>query len=146
MSSDEIKGPNPIDKHVGSRIRERRKELSMSQEKLAEHLGLTFQQVQKYERGSNRVSASKLYEISRALQASVAYFFEHLIVPGEQGLAGLGEGPTPEFRHDFIMTPEGMELAKAFPRITRRKVRRQVLELVKALAEEDAAEPAESAA
>ena len=136
MSGDEIKGPNPIDKHVGSRIRERRKELGMSQEKLAEHLGLTFQQVQKYERGSNRVSASKLFEISRALQTAVAYFYDHLIIPGDT--SGAGDATQPEYRHDFIMTPEGMELAKAFPRITRRKVRRQVLELVKALAEEDA--------
>ena len=74
MENDTLRGPNPIDKHVGSRIRERRKELGMSQERLAEHLGLTFQQVQKYERGSNRVSASKLFEIAQALKASSAIF------------------------------------------------------------------------
>ena len=130
---------NPIDQHVGARIRERRKALHMSQEKLAEHLGLTFQQVQKYERGFNRVSASKLYEIARALKSSIAYFFEHLADPQVAGEFGVAEAATPEFRHDFIMTPEGHELAEAFPRIKRRKVRRQVLELVKTLAEEDTA-------
>ncbi len=138
MRNDDPHSPNPIDKHVGARIRERRKELQMSQEKLADHLVLTFQQVQKYERGANRVSASKLYEIGRALKVPVSFFFEHLVIPGEPPL----DGVTPvdaELRHDFIMTPEGMELAKAFPRISRRQVRRQVLELVKALAD---AEPA----
>jgi len=129
-------GPNPIDKHVGARIRERRKELQMSQEKLAEQLGLTFQQIQKYERGANRVSASKLFEISKALKASVSFFYDHLVLPGEAPATGVSEDVTPEFRHDFIMTPEGMELAKAFPRIGSRKMRRQVLDLVKALAEE----------
>ncbi len=108
----------------------------MSQERLAEHLGLTFQQVQKYERGTNRVSASKLFEIGRALKTTVAYFYEHLVLQGEPA-TGMAGGPSPEFRHDFIMTPEGMELAKAFPRIARRKVRRQVLELVKSLAAEE---------
>lgn len=131
---------NPIDKHVGARIRERRKSLHMSQEKLAEHLGLTFQQVQKYERGFNRVSASKLYEIARTLGASIAYFFDHYADPRDASAEfGVAEAPAAEFRHDFIMTAEGVELAEAFPRISRRKVRRQVLELVKALADEDAA-------
>ncbi len=129
--------PNPIDQHVGARIRERRKSLKMSQEKLAEHLGLTFQQVQKYERGFNRVSASKLYEIARALRSSISYFFEHLADPQVTPEFGVAETPGAEFRHDFIMTPEGLELAENFPRISRRKVRRQVLELVKTLAEED---------
>ena len=138
MTNEEPKGPNPIDKHVGSRIRERRKQLEMSQEKLAEKLGLTFQQIQKYERGSNRVAASKLYEISVALRASVEFFFEHLTPPN--GLAsGVAEAPSNEFRHDFIMTPEGMELAKAFPKITRRQVRRQILDLVKILADDETA-------
>src|SRR5436305_15092385 len=75
-------GPHPVDRHVGLRIRMRRKELGVSQEKLAESLGLTFQQVQKYERAANRVSASKLWEIARALNTSVAYFYEGL--PGNE--------------------------------------------------------------
>src|SRR5215212_8586427 len=78
---DQDRMPNPVDLHVGARIRMRRKILGVSQEKLADDLGLTFQQVQKYERGANRVSASKLYEIARSLQTPVAFFFEGLNDP-----------------------------------------------------------------
>lgn len=129
-------GPNPVDTHVGQRIRDRRKSLGMSQEKLATQLGLTFQQVQKYERGANRVSASKLYEIARALNASVAYFFEHLAdTAGSQpGMAEAGA----TFEHEAPLTPEGRELASTFGRISRPKVRKRFLELAKALAEEEA--------
>jgi transcriptional regulator with XRE-family HTH domain len=136
MSEDEARTPNPVDKHVGARIRERRKELGVSQERLAEHLGLTFQQVQKYERGANRVSASKLWEVAQALKVNVQFFYEHMIAAGGEPINGVAEEST-EYRHDFIMTPEGTELAKAFPRIADRRVRRQVLDLVRALAEKD---------
>ena len=125
--------PNPVDLHVGARIRMRRKILGVSQERLAEDLGLTFQQVQKYERGANRVSASKLYEIARSLQSPVGYFFEGLGSTGE-GMAETGE----PFVHDFLMTAEGLELATLFPKITRLKVRRRILELVRSMAEEEA--------
>lgn len=138
---DTQRHPNPIDLHVGARIRMRRKILGLSQERLAEALGLTFQQVQKYERGANRVSASKLYEIARTLQSSVAYFFEGLGDPG--GEAGVAEDGG-VYVHDFLMTPEGLELAALFPRITKPKVRRRILELVRSMAEEetsDAGEP-----
>ncbi|HJV43000.1 helix-turn-helix transcriptional regulator [Caulobacter sp.] len=131
--SDTERHPNPVDLHVGARIRMRRKILGVSQERLAEDLGLTFQQVQKYERGANRVSASKLYEIARSLQSSVGYFFEGLGSTGE----GMAEGGEP-FVHDFLMTPEGLELATLFPKITRLKVRRRILELVRSMAEEEA--------
>src|ERR1700740_3260585 len=77
------RAPNPIDVHVGLQVRLRRKELKISQEKLAETLGLTFQQVQKYERGTNRISASKLFEIARSLRVSIAWFFEGLGDPQE---------------------------------------------------------------
>jgi transcriptional regulator with XRE-family HTH domain len=127
--------PNPIDLHVGSRIRMRRKILGVSQERLADDLGLTFQQIQKYERGANRVSASKLYEIAKSLQSSVAYFFEGLTDTGDAGVAEGGE----VFVHDFLMTPEGLELASLFPRITKPKVRRRILELVRSMAEEEEA-------
>lgn len=133
MTDDESQGPHPVDVHVGARIRERRKELGMSQQSLADALGLTFQQVQKYERGANRVSSSKLWEISRTLHAPVAYFFEHLSLGGQA--ASEGEAESPEYQHDFIMTAEGVELARAFPRIADRRVRRQVLDLVRALAD-----------
>ena len=124
------RGPNPIDRHVGLRIRMRRKELGVSQEKLAESIGLTFQQVQKYERAANRVSASKLWEMARALNTSVAYFYEGL---GDH--AARASSLPKESVRDFLLTPEGMELASAFPRIHQPKLRRKVLELVRALGE-----------
>jgi transcriptional regulator with XRE-family HTH domain len=110
----------------------RRKILGVSQERLAEDLGLTFQQIQKYERGANRVSASKLYEIAKSLQSSVGYFFEGLADTTREGMAEGGE----PFVHDFLMTPEGLELATLFPKITRAKVRRRILELVRSMAED----------
>jgi transcriptional regulator with XRE-family HTH domain len=127
--------PNPVDLHVGARIRMRRRILGVSQERLAEDLGLTFQQIQKYERGANRVSASKLYEIARSLQSPVDYFFEGLGGAVGGGMAEDGE----PFTHDFLMTPEGLELATLFPKIGRQKVRRRILELVRSMAAEDAA-------
>jgi transcriptional regulator with XRE-family HTH domain len=130
------RAPNPVDLHVGARIRMRRKLLGVSQERLAEQLGLTFQQVQKYERGANRVSASKLYEIARALQTSVAYFFEGLAETDGGSAPGALDGGS-EFMHELVMTPEGLELAALFPKLKRGRVRRRVLDLVKALAEDE---------
>ena len=129
------RGPNPVDLHVGARVRMRRKFLGMSQEGLAETIALTFQQVQKYERGSNRISASKLYEISKALKAPVAYFFEGY---GEnEAVEGCSEAEAEQGGHGFLMTTEGIELAEAFPRIKNAKHRRRILELVRSLAEDD---------
>jgi len=125
-------GPNPVDRHVGLRIRMRRKELGISQERLAESIGLTFQQVQKYERAANRVSASKLWEMSRALSTNIGYFYE-----------GLGDANEPpganvprEMMQDFLLTPEGIELAAVFPKIAKGRVRRKILDLVRAMAGE----------
>jgi len=109
----------------------RRKMLGVSQERLAEALGLTFQQVQKYERGSNRVSASKLYEIARFLSAPISYFFDGLADPTT---ADQGNGASEQLMHDFLMSGEGLELAAAFPKILRPRVRRRILELVRTLA------------
>jgi len=134
------RSPNPVDLHVGARIRMRRKVLGVSQEKLADELHLTFQQVQKYERGANRVSASKLYEIARALSSPVAYFFEGLSDP--VGASGGDERPDVSM-HDFLMTPEGLELASAFPKIKRSRVRRRLLELVRSMVEESQAAEAD---
>ncbi|MGN6208452.1 helix-turn-helix domain-containing protein [Asticcacaulis sp.] len=129
------RGPNPVDLHVGARVRMRRKFLGMSQEGLAETISLTFQQVQKYERGSNRISASKLWEIAKALKAPVAYFFEGY---GEnEAVEGFSESESEQFVHGFLMTTEGIELAEAFPRIKNAKHRRRILELVRSLAEDD---------
>ena len=132
-----VQGPNPVDRHVGLRIRMRRKELGISQERLAESIGLTFQQVQKYERAANRVSASKLWEMSRALSTNISYFYEGL---GDT-LEPPGSNLPRESMQDFLMTPEGIELAAVFPKIAKSRVRRKILDLVRAMAgEPDAAE------
>jgi transcriptional regulator with XRE-family HTH domain len=134
-------GPHPVDRHVGLRIRMRRKELGISQERLAEALGLTFQQVQKYERAANRVSASKLFEIARALSANVSYFYEGLAAVEELDSAA----PAGLDAQAFMLMPEGAELAATFPKLTRARVRRKVVELVRVLAEaDDGAPPAET--
>lgn len=127
---DPDRSPNPVDRHVGLRVRLRRKELGVSQEKLADAIGLTFQQVQKYERAANRVSASKLWEMARALKTSIAYFYEGL---GDPATAQPGAGAEQRTLHDFLLTPEGMELAAAFPKIRQAKVRRRILDLVRTL-------------
>jgi len=127
--------PLPVDLHVGGRIRARRKVLGVSQETLADALGLTFQQVQKYERGANRVSASKLYEIAKSLQVSIAYFFEGLADP-TTAEAGAESGASEDV-HTFLMTSEGIELAAAFPKIKRGPTRRRLLDLVRAMAGEE---------
>ena len=135
---DQDRTPNPVDLHVGARIRMRRKILGVSQERLADDLGLTFQQVQKYERGANRVSASKLYEIARSLQAPISYFFDGLADPLAAAQEYTASGDD-RFVHDFLMTSEGLELATIFPKIKRGRVRRKVLDLVRAMADEEAA-------
>jgi transcriptional regulator with XRE-family HTH domain len=135
-TNDQEKSPNPVDLYVGGRIRMRRRTLGVSQEKLAEDLGLTFQQVQKYERGANRVSASKLYEIARSLSAPISFFFDGLTDP----TAGPGgaEPAVDNVVHDFLMTNEGVELASIFPKIKRARVRRRLLDLVRTMADEEA--------
>jgi transcriptional regulator with XRE-family HTH domain len=129
---------NPIDVHVGSRVRMRRMLLGMSQEKLGELLGLTFQQVQKYEKGTNRIGASRLFELSKILAVPVQYFYEDApALDGAEsrpGFAEPGEGAT-EYVVDFVGSREGIELNKAFLRITDPKVRRSVIELVRNLAD-----------
>ena len=126
-----LRKPSSVDAHVGARIRLRRKLLGLSQQQLAAQLGLTFQQVQKYERGVNRVSASKLYETAQVLQAPVTHFFEGL--EGESLIPTSPEGENTVTT--FLMTTEGLELAKLFPRIPKGRMRHQVLELFRTLAE-----------
>jgi transcriptional regulator with XRE-family HTH domain len=118
----------------------RRKELGMSQERLADCIGLTFQQVQKYERAANRVSASKLWEVARALSIHIGYFYDGL----GDGAEMPGSNVPRATLQDFLMTPEGMELASVFPKVPKGRVRRKVLDLVRAMAGEP--EMAESAA
>ena len=133
MPFDE-KTPNPIDLHVGSRVRLRRKFLGKSQDALAGHLDLTFQQVQKYERGLNRISASKLFELARALQVPIAYFFEGYT--DTDATAAFAPSHSEQAVQNFLATPEGLELAEAFPRIRVPKYRRRIVELVRSLAED----------
>ena len=126
------KSPSPIDKHVGSRVRMRRLMLNMSQEKLADALGLTFQQVQKYEKGVNRIGAGRLFEVSRILNVPVDFFYE-----------GVNATPTSANEQEsapvmeFVSSGEGLQLSLAFMKIKDAKVRKRVLDLVKSLAEEE---------
>jgi transcriptional regulator with XRE-family HTH domain len=131
------KAPNPIDKHVGSRVRMRRMMLSMSQEKLGGALGLTFQQVQKYEKGTNRIGASRLQQISHILQVPVAFFFEGAptLQPHQDGLI---DAPSPSYVSDFLATSDGLALTKAFMRIKEPRLRRRIVDLVEEIAERDA--------
>ena len=131
------KAPNPIDKHVGSRVRMRRMMLSMSQEKLGDALGLTFQQVQKYEKGTNRIGASRLQQISGILQVPVAFFFEGApdLTPG-RGPGGK-DAPSPTYVADFLATSDGLALTKAFMRIPDPKLRRRIVDLVEQIAGEE---------
>jgi transcriptional regulator with XRE-family HTH domain len=129
------KAPNPTDKHVGSRVRMRRMMLSMSQEKLGDALGLTFQQVQKYEKGTNRIGASRLQQISHILQVPVAFFFEGAPSPAGH-TDGVREAPSPAYVADFLATSDGLALTRAFTRIKEPKLRRRIVDLVEAIAGE----------
>ena len=129
------KAPNPIDKHVGSRVRMRRMMLSMSQEKLGDALGLTFQQVQKYEKGTNRIGASRLQQIANILQVPVSFFFEG--APHTAHSSGMAEAPSPAYVSDFLATSDGLSLTKAFMRIKNGKLRRRIVDLVEQIAGED---------
>ncbi len=131
------KNPNPIDVHVGSRVRLRRMLVGMSQEKLGEMLGLTFQQIQKYEKGANRIGASRLYQIAQILGVSVQFFFddmpqEHTIPKNE----GLSESDPAPFVMDFVSSAEGLQLNRSYTRISDAHVRKRLLELVKSLSSE----------
>jgi len=130
------KTPNPTDRHVGSRVRMRRMMLGMSQEKLGDALGLTFQQVQKYEKGTNRIGASRLQQIAHFLQVPVSFFFEGLPdLPA--GLEGTAEAPSPSYISDFLATSDGLALTKAFMRIKDPKLRRRIVDLVSQIAGEE---------
>jgi transcriptional regulator with XRE-family HTH domain len=133
------KAPNPIDKHVGSRVRMRRMLLGMSQEKLGDALGLTFQQVQKYEKGTNRIGASRLQQISIILQESVSFFFEGAptVPSGGTRHESTGSAPSAAFVSDFLATSDGLALTRAFTRISDSKLRRRIVDLVEQIAIHD---------
>lgn len=127
---------NPMDAHVGSRVRLRRMLLGMSQEKLGEQLGLTFQQVQKYEKGVNRIGASRLFELAQVLNVPIQFFYDEAPHGEASSLppAGMSERPQEGFVIDFLASREGLDLNKAFVRISDPKVRRAIVDLVRALA------------
>ncbi len=133
-------GPDPIDAHVGSRVRLRRTLLGMSQEKLGEALGLTFQQIQKYERGVNRIGASRLFDLARVLDVPIGFFFDDM-APELGGNAatrprsaayGFAEGQE-GFEDDTLHRRETLELVRAYYRITDPSVRKRVFDLIKTL-------------
>ena len=127
------KALNPIDKHVGSQVRMRRMMLSMSQTKLGNALGLAFQQVQKYEKGTNRIGANRLQQISDILQVPVAFFFEG--VPSVPGASyAKGTTPSPAYVTDFLATRDGHALIKVFIQIKDAKLRRHIVDLVEEIA------------
>jgi transcriptional regulator with XRE-family HTH domain len=130
------KVPDSVDKHVGSRVRMRRLMLDMSQETLGNELGITFQQVQKYEKGTNRISASRLQAMSHILQVPVPFFFE-----GAPQIAGhIGKGaaaPSPDYVTDFLAHADGLKLVRAFTEISDAKLRRSLVRLVEQIVGED---------
>ncbi len=128
------KQPNPIDVHVGSRVRLRRLLIGMSQEKLGESLSLTFQQVQKYEKGTNRIGASRLFEIARILGVPVQYFYEDMDHSVAGGEAAFAESSGEPFVMDFVSSAEGLELNRSFAAIGDPRVRRTLIELMKSMA------------
>jgi transcriptional regulator with XRE-family HTH domain len=128
------KSPNPADVHVGNRVRMRRKMLSMSQTKLGEAIGLTFQQVQKYEKGTNRLSAGRLQQLAQVL-VPVSFFFED---PLERGVeASAQQAKAPDYVSQFLTTTDGLALAKAFTRVSDATLRRAIVRLVEEIAGEE---------
>ncbi len=125
---------NPIDVHVGTRIRLRRKTMKMSQEQLGEQLGVTFQQVQKYERGTNRVGASRLWRIAQVLGVSVSFFYDGLTDGITDNVEDNTQSP---IIYEFINSSDGIALATAVSQIENRAVRRQILELARSLAAQE---------
>ena len=133
--------PNPIDVHVGSRVRLRRTLLGLSQEKLGEALGLTFQQVQKYERGANRIGASRLFDLSRVLDVPISFFYDDMSsntsAKSPRNIVSLADQAVEPFEPDPLAKRETLELVRAYYRIKEPAVRKRILGLTKALANAD---------
>ena len=133
------KKPNPIDVHVGARVRLRRNMLNMSQEKLGESMGLTFQQVQKYEKGTNRIGASRLWKLSQVLSVPVSFFFDEMVgltqtSSVDRGQRGFAEPEAENQITEFLTSRDGIDLNRAFLQIKDAKQRRSVIELVRVMA------------
>lgn len=132
-SKKKKKGPNPVDVHVGSRVRLRRMLVGISQEKLGDSMGLTFQQIQKYEKGVNRIGASRLFMLSQVLDVPVQFFFEGMPAIKDEKFAGIVEDDTEAYLYEFLNTRDGLELNRAFMKLGDPDTRRAVIELVRAL-------------
>ena len=126
-------GPHPVDRHVGRRVCDKRIALGYNQSDLGRALGLTFQQIQKYEKGANRISASKLWDIARFFKVDIAYFFEGLTTP----TPGMAEGEAEPFVHDFPATRQTIEIGRLAPRLSSRQ-QKLVVDLMRELVEDDA--------
>lgn len=136
-------GPHPVDIYVGRRLRLKRTILGLSQESIGKAIGVTFQQIQKYERGVNRMGSSRLYEFGRLMSVPVSYFFEGfendqngLPAGGKYTVAGMAESPASEFEHEKLTSRETLEMMRAYYRITDPAVRKRVYELVKSIADQ----------
>lgn len=125
--------PNPVDVHVGSRVRLRRTLLGMSQEKLGKAVSLTFQQIQKYERGANRIGSSRLYQLATILDVPVSFFFDGVEDRLDRAAAGVAESDQATFESDQFSRRETLELVRAYYRITDPTVRKKIFELVKSV-------------
>ena len=132
MPETNPKAPHPTDVHVGGRIRMRRALLGITQQRLADSLDLTFQQVQKYEKGTNRISASRLQQIATVLGVTISFFYEGL--PPEETGGGFAEDSSPPFMMDFMASHDGLQLMECFMRIRNPRVRRSIVEHVRTLA------------
>lgn len=130
---NKAKAPNPIDVHVGSRVRLRRLLVGMTQEALAERLGLTFQQVQKYEKGTNRISGSRLFQIANVLGVTVQFFFDEIPAAVSGDVTGFEETSGEMSATEFLKTSEGIQLNRSFSQIKDADVRKQLLDLIKAI-------------
>ena len=136
MAAIKAKAPNPTDKHVGTRIRMRRMMLSMSQTNLADAVGLTFQQIQKYEKGTNRVGASRLQQFAKILSVPISFFFEGAPTAQLAGVKASGnDGATPDYISNFLASRDGQRIIKAFSQIGDRALRRSVVELSEQIAD-----------
>ncbi|MEQ8657278.1 MAG: helix-turn-helix domain-containing protein [Hyphomicrobiales bacterium] len=128
------RAPNPVDVHVGTRLRMRRMMLSISQEKLGDALGVSFQQIQKYEKGTNRIGAGRLRDIATELKVPIPYFYDDL--PGEEPAMGFAESGM-SYVSELLTSSDGVELTRAFLRVKDPAVRRRIVDLVKSIAGQD---------
>ena len=134
-------GPHPIDVHVGSRVKLRRMILGLSQENLGKSLGLTFQQIQKYEKGVNRIGASRMYELSQLLEVPVQFFYDEYDLATDAGAPGFAETGSEDVM-TLMSSPEGVQLCRYFSEIRDPEVKKRVLELVRSIAATEEADPA----